>query len=101
MIVKHIQRVLREKSDQHSSDLEELGKSVSAEPLSPMVMLAPQTPQFVAMSTIIQNPHTNQEDYTFYLDRLATLLIAKCVSPILHTVLQLSDLPQSSGPCTL
>ena len=77
MIVKHIQRILREKSDQHSSDLEELGKAVSAEPLSSMVMPVPQTPQLVAMSTIIQNPQTDLEDYIFYFDRLATLLIAK------------------------
>lgn len=77
MVVKHIQRTLVEKSKKHQKDLKRLGKQVADEPLSPNVLLLPQTKQIVGMSTIIQNPSTDQVDFVFYFDRISILLIER------------------------
>ncbi|KAI9045042.1 uridine kinase family protein [Aspergillus affinis] len=79
MVVKHIQRKLEEKSEKHSADLRELKKIASELKLSPNVLMMPQTPQFIGMNTILQNPDTEQVDFVFYFDRLASLLIEKAL----------------------
>jgi uridine kinase len=79
MVVKHIQRKLQEKSDKHSAELQKLEMLASEEQLSPNVFVMPQTPQFLSMNTILQNPATEQVDFVFYFDRLACLLIEKYV----------------------
>ena len=81
MVVKHIQRRLQEKSEKHSQDLQKLGKLATDEPLSPNVHLMHKTPQFLGMNTTLQNVHTEQVDFVFYFDRLATLLVEKCDLP--------------------
>ena len=82
MIVKHIQRTLAEKSKMHTEALHRLGQEVEDEPLSPNVLLVEQTKQFVGMSTILQNPPTDDVDFVFYFDRTATLLIERQVLPV-------------------
>lgn len=77
MVVKHIQRKLEEKSEKHSADLRELKKIAADLQLSSNVLMMPQTPQFIGMNTILQNPETEQVDFVFYFDRLASLLIEK------------------------
>lgn len=77
MVVKHIQRTLKEKSGRHQEELKRLGKQVEDEPLSAHVLLLKETPQILGMNTIIQNPMTNEVDFIFYFDRMATLLIER------------------------
>lgn len=77
MVVKHVQRILLEKSKKHQEDLQRLGKQVEDEPLPSNILLLEQTKQIVGMSTIIQNPMTDKVDFLFYFDRLSTLLIEK------------------------
>lgn len=77
MVVKHIQRRLQEKSEKHNADLETLRKLASEEKLSSNVILMEPTPQFVGMNTILQDPSTEQVDFVFYFDRLASLLIER------------------------
>ena len=77
MVVKHVQRVLGEKSRRHQLELQRLGKQAEDEPLSSNVLLLKETPQIVGMNTIIQNPNTDEVDFIFYLDRLATLLVER------------------------
>jgi len=78
MVVKHIQRRLQEKSEKHSADLERLGMLASAnEEFSSNVHVMEPTPQFVGINTILQDPKTEQVDFVFYFDRLASLLIQK------------------------
>ena len=77
MIVEHIQRTLREKSERHQEDLHRLGKESEDEPLSPNVRLLKPTPQINAMDTILHNPLTSEVDFIFYIDRLATLLVER------------------------
>lgn len=77
MVVKHVQRVLQEKSKKHQEDLQKLGKQVEDEPLSSNILLLEQTKQIVGMSTIIQDPMTDEVEFLFYFDRLSTLLVEK------------------------
>ena len=77
MIVKHVQRVLVEKSRKHQEELKSLGKEVKDEPLAQNVLLLKQTPQIRGMNTVIQNPNSTEVDIIFYFDRLATLLVER------------------------
>lgn len=77
MVVEHIRRRLEEKSEKHSSDLKKLRALAAEEALSPNVLMVEPTPQLVGMHTILQNPSTEQVDFVFYFDRLASLLIER------------------------
>lgn len=77
MVVEHIRRRLDEKSEKHSADLEKLRKLAAEEELSPNVIIVEQTPQLKGMHTILQDPSTEQVDFVFYFDRLASLLIER------------------------
>ena len=77
MVVKHIQRKLQEKSERHSDNLHNLGLIALDGELSPYVQVMPPTPQFLGMSTVLQDPSTDYVDFVFYFDRLAGLLIEK------------------------
>ncbi|KAB8076397.1 PRK-domain-containing protein [Aspergillus leporis] len=79
MVVKHIQRNLNEKSEKHRAELDQLRQIASEVQLSSNVMVMPSTPQFVGMNTILQNPKTEQVDFVFYFDRLASLLIEQAL----------------------
>lgn len=69
--------MLDEKSSRHRADLKKLGHAVEDEPLSDKVLLVPETPQLVGMGTTIHDRDTDREQFIFYFDRLATLLIEK------------------------
>lgn len=77
MVVKHVQRLLQEKSRKHQDDLKRLGDQVEDEPLSPNVLVMEQTKQILGMSTIIQNSMTETVDFIFYFDRLSALLVER------------------------
>lgn len=79
MVVKHIQRKLEEKSEQHKEVLRNLGLIAAKVELPPNVHVMSSTPQFVGMNTILQTPETQQDDFVFYFDRLASILIEKYV----------------------
>jgi len=105
MVVKHIQRTLREKSESHNLALQKLGKLVVDEALSPNVFVMEQTNQFVGMNTILQNPLTKQDDFVFYFDRLAALLVERYVlrsshspTPLIFSTVGRLTLPRSSQP---
>lgn len=77
MVVKHVQRLLQEKSRKHQDDLKRLGEQVEDEPLSPNVLIMEQTKQILGMSTIIQDSMTETVDFIFYFDRLSALLVER------------------------
>lgn len=77
MIVKHIQRTLAEKSRMHRDELKRLGQEVGEEPLSPNVLLMEQTKQFLGVTTILQDPATDDVNFNFYFNRTAALLIER------------------------
>lgn len=78
MIVKHIQRALLAKSDEHIKTLRALGQGHDAEdPLPPSVKVLKDTPQLRAMHTILHDEGSSREDFVFYFDRIATLLVER------------------------
>lgn len=79
MVVKHIQRKLQEKSQHHSEELHKLGLIAAKVELPSNVHVLPSTPQFIGMNTILQNPESEKEDFVFYFDRLASILIERYV----------------------
>jgi uridine kinase len=86
MVVKHIQRILEEKSRKHRADLKKLRLQVAEERLSDHVLPMPQTPQLVGMGTIVQDRDTDREEFIFYFDRLSALLIERYASSPLPQV---------------
>jgi uridine kinase len=96
MVVEHVQRKLKEKSRKHQDELERLGKQVEDEPLSDNVLLLPQTRQIVGMSTMIQNPMTQEVDFIFYFDRMSTILVERALEN-LHYVATKVTTPQGNG----
>lgn len=79
-MVQYIERKLIDKSKSHRAELKKLGQSAENNPLSSKVLLLEQTSQLRGMSTIIQDIDTSMEDFIFYMDRLATLLVEQYVT---------------------
>lgn len=77
MVVKHIQRALNAKSEAHTKKIAELGEKVLEKPLTNHVTILEQTPQLRGIHTILQDRKTDREDFIFYFDRLASLLVEK------------------------
>jgi len=75
MVVQYIERKLVDKSKRHRAELKALGQTAETEPLSDKVYVLEQTSQLRGMSTILQDIDTPAEDFIFYFDRLATLLV--------------------------
>lgn len=75
MVVQYIERKLVEKSKSHRAGIKKLGQSIEDDPLSKNVLLLDQSSQLLGMSTIIQDIDTSTEDFIFYFDRIATLLV--------------------------
>lgn len=95
MVVKHIQLLLIKKSRRHQEDLKRLGQQVEDEPLSSNVLLLNQTKQIIAMTTILQNPLTDDVDFIFYFDRLTTLLVERSLDNLRFTT-KTVETPQGS-----
>lgn len=75
MVIQYIERKLIEKSTAHRAELRKLGQSSEDDPLSEKVLILKQTPQLKGMNTIIQDIDTSAEEFIFYFDRMATLLV--------------------------
>ncbi|OAA68331.1 uridine kinase [Niveomyces insectorum RCEF 264] len=74
-VVQYIEQKLVEKSTQHQATLSRLQLEAQKSPLSDRVVFLPETPQLRGMSTIIHDVATSSEDFIFYFDRLAALLV--------------------------
>jgi uridine kinase len=75
MMVQFIEQKLFEKSTHHREALRQLEAESLEEPLSSRVVVLPETPQLKFMHTILQDIDTSAEDFIFYFDRLAGLII--------------------------
>ncbi|KFY29002.1 hypothetical protein V493_02598 [Pseudogymnoascus sp. VKM F-4281 (FW-2241)] len=75
MVTQYIERKLIEKSKAHRAELKKLGSDCENEPLASSVSVLEQTSQLKGISTIIQDVDTSAEDFIFYFDRIAALLI--------------------------
>lgn len=79
MMVQFIEKKLFEKSTHHREALASLEAKGRDEPLSERVVILDETPQIRFMNTILQDIDTSAEDFIFYFDRLAALIIEQCV----------------------
>ncbi|KAL8690180.1 MAG: hypothetical protein Q9218_004313 [Villophora microphyllina] len=95
MVVKHIQLLLVKKSRKHQEDLKRLGQEVEDEPLAPNVLLLKQTKQIMGMSTILQNPLTDDVDFNFYFNRMTTLLVERALNNLPYDA-KIVQTPQGS-----
>lgn len=77
MVSDRINKTLTNKSKLHQVELKRLGKSAEDAPLSDNVTVLEHTPQVAALNTILLNPETLAEDFIFYFDRLATLMVER------------------------
>lgn len=78
-MVQVIQQKLLEKSADHTEALRRLTLGSISEPISNKVLVLEKTPQLRGMNTIIHDTDTNSEDFIFYFDRTATLLVEQYV----------------------
>ncbi|KAM0323541.1 hypothetical protein ACHAQA_008822 [Verticillium albo-atrum] len=82
MVVQYIERKLLEKSTHHRAALTQLELEAASEPLSEKVFILEQTPQLKGMNTILQDIDTSAEDFIFYFDRLACLLVEQALNNV-------------------
>jgi uridine kinase len=90
MVSGQIQKTLTHKSAQHQLELERLGKIAEDSPLSPNALIMDQTSQIKGIHTLLLNQKTSSEDYMFYFDRVAALLVDKAVDLLPFTPKQVT-----------
>lgn len=77
LVVDHVRKTLSHKSKEHQLHLRKLGKKAEDEPLSRNVLELEKGTQLRGVNTIILDPLTSREDFIFYFDRVATMLLEK------------------------
>jgi uridine kinase len=75
MVVQYIEQKLVDKSTHHRASLTRLQDNAQRVISSERVITIAQTPQVISMNTILHDGGTSSEDFIFYFDRLASLLI--------------------------
>jgi uridine kinase len=70
-----IKKILNEKSEVHQLRLQRLGEVAEDYPLTENAIILAQKPQIVGINTLLMNPATSREDFIFYIDRIASVLI--------------------------
>ncbi|KUI55219.1 Uridine-cytidine kinase-like 1 [Cytospora mali] len=85
MVSQSIEQKLLEKSRHHRAALLQLEIQAQSEPLSKKVVILKPTPQLKAMNTIIRDIDTSPEDFIFYFDRLATLIVEQAMNNVRFT----------------
>jgi uridine kinase len=88
MITDRVSKILLEKSRLHQAELRRLGELGEDKPLSRNAIFMEQTRQVVGINTLLVNPLTSNEDFIFYFDRMATMLVERAVSCIEYTPAQ-------------
>ncbi|KAF2672113.1 uridine-cytidine kinase-like protein-like 1 [Microthyrium microscopicum] len=82
MLSDRIKKTLAIKSAAHQQQLARLGNQAQADmPLVNVEVLA-QTPQVVGINTLLLSGRVSREDFIFYVDRLAALLVEKAVAGV-------------------
>ncbi|KAK1256486.1 hypothetical protein MKX07_008745 [Trichoderma sp. CBMAI-0711] len=82
MVTQFIEKKLFEKSTHHREALARLEIKGKEEPLSDRVVVMSEGPQIKFMNTILQDIDTSAEDFIFYFDRLAALIIEQALNNV-------------------
>ncbi|KAK3109890.1 Uridine kinase [Teratosphaeriaceae sp. CCFEE 6253] len=77
MVSDRIHKTLTQKSRLHQLELKRLGKASADTPLSSHVTVLSPAPQLRGLHTLLLDPDASREDFIFYFDRLAVLLVEK------------------------
>lgn len=83
MISDRVHKTLDQKSSLHQAELRRLGKVSEDKPLSPNVIILDSN-QVRGINTTLMEPGLDREDFVFYFDRLAVILIEKATEPLLY-----------------
>ncbi|SCU78172.1 LANO_0A02300g1_1 [Lachancea nothofagi CBS 11611] len=83
-LINHIKSKLQEKSRQHLDELTKLGHVEELKLLSEMtnVHQLEATSQVVAIKTMLLDKYTSRDDFVFYFDRIATILVSRALDDI-------------------
>lgn len=84
MVSDRIHKTLQQKSRLHQLELRRLGKVAEDAPLSSNVTVLERTNQVRGVNTLLMNPEVCAEDFIFYFDRLAVMLVEKACEAGLH-----------------
>lgn len=82
MISDRVHKTLDEKSALHQAELRRLGKVSEDAPLSPNVIVLDPSKQVRGINTRLMEPGLDREDFVFYFDRLAVMLVEKATEPL-------------------
>ncbi|KOS20634.1 Uridine-cytidine kinase-like 1 [Escovopsis weberi] len=82
MMVQFIEKKLMEKSTHHREALSRLEVNDLETPLSERVVVLDDSTQIKFMNTILQDIDTPAEDFIFYFDRLAALIIEQALNNV-------------------
>ncbi|TLD38198.1 uridine-cytidine kinase 2 [Venturia nashicola] len=78
MVSDSIKKTLHDKSTQHQLELARLGLLAETSMMEGEAKaLIKQTPQIMGMNTLLMDPTTDREDFIFYFDRVASLLVER------------------------
>ncbi|SCU83024.1 LAMI_0C01728g1_1 [Lachancea mirantina] len=83
-LINHIKSKLQLKSRRHLKEIAKLGHSDNVTPLSQcsnITQLEP-TNQVVALKTMLLDKYVDRDDFVFYFDRIATILISRALDDI-------------------
>ncbi|GMG33811.1 unnamed protein product [Ambrosiozyma monospora] len=92
MIIQHIRKQLHSKSIEHVQQLKKLGKVIKPIDKSKVHVL-PKTNQLLGIKTILLNKDTTNDEFIFYFNRIATILIYASLELVQYT-----PLPPSGHP---
>ena len=84
MVSDRVHKTLQQKSKSHQIELRRLGKVSEDAPLSANVTILQHTNQVRGINTLLMDPELDREDFIFYFDRLAAMLIEKACEQALH-----------------
>jgi len=83
MISDRVHKTLDQKSSLHQAELRRLGKVSEDVPMSSNVIILDSN-QVRGINTTLMEPGLDREDFVFYFDRLAVILIEKATEPLLY-----------------
>ena len=77
MVSDRIHKILSHKSLLHQLELRRLGSLAENAPLSDNCIVLRRTSQIIGINTLLLDPLTDREDFIFYFDRMACMLVEK------------------------
>ena len=77
MVSDRIHKTLKQKSEVHRLELRRLDKVSEDAPISNHVSVLQHTNQVKGINTLLMDPELDREEFIFYFDRLAVMLVEK------------------------